>query len=65
MDELITAMCLGETVTASLMLARLITFFRLSRCLCESSTHRLQAFSLEKPWIFGFAEVKQSPPSRE
>jgi hypothetical protein len=26
MDELITAMCLGETVTASLMLARLITF---------------------------------------
>ncbi|WP_157754001.1 hypothetical protein [Lysobacter capsici] len=42
-----------------------VSIFRLSRCLRESRAHRLQAFSLEKPWMFGFDEVKQSPPSRE
>ncbi|MFD0322206.1 hypothetical protein [Lysobacter gummosus] len=35
------------------------------RLSAEPNIQRLQTFSHERPWMFGSAEVKQSPRSRE
>ncbi|ALN89827.1 hypothetical protein LG3211_0845 [Lysobacter gummosus] len=31
----------------------------------NAGIQRLQTFSQERPWMFGYAEVKQNPRSRE
>jgi hypothetical protein len=31
----------------------------------KAGIQRLKAFSHERRWMFGYAEVKRSPPSRE
>jgi len=56
---------LGVVAVAMPMLAAMRVPVAVAISLAMARIQRLQSHTSVKPWMFGFAEVKQSPHSRE